>query len=107
MGDNDNLAAMVATVANADALIICSDVAGLYTADPNRDPNATLIPVVERISPEIYALAGGAASKVGTGGMRTKIEAAEKAYQEYLEGRDPGKSLVKLKAELGCGVTSS
>ena len=107
VGDNDNLAAMVATVANADALIICSDVAGLYTADPNRDPNATLIPVVERISPEIYALAGGAASKVGTGGMRTKIEAAEKAaahgidtviidgHQEYsfqciLAGNNPG-----------------
>lgn len=107
VGDNDNLAAMVATVANADALIICSDVAGLYTADPNKDPNATLIPRVQHIGPEIYALAGGVSSTVGTGGMRTKIEAAEKAvahgidtliidghqeqsFQRLLAGENPG-----------------
>ena len=107
VGDNDNLAAMVATVANADALIICSDVDGLYTADPNKDRCASLIPEVTTISASIYALAGGATSTVGTGGMRTKIEAAEKAaahgidtliidghksesFQCILAGKNPG-----------------
>ncbi|MEE2024527.1 glutamate 5-kinase [Alkalimonas mucilaginosa] len=79
VGDNDNLAAMVATVANADALIICSDITGLFTADPNKDPSAQLIPEVRTIDERIYSLAGGASSSVGTGGMRTKVQAAEKA----------------------------
>ncbi|MCB5225702.1 glutamate 5-kinase [Alishewanella sp. 16-MA] len=107
VGDNDNLAAMVATVTQADALIICSDVDGLYTADPNKDPKATLIPTVKKIDQRIYDLAGGATSSVGTGGMRTKIEAAEKAttqgvdtvildghqadsFQCLLAGKNPG-----------------
>lgn len=107
VGDNDNLAAMVATVSHADALIICSDVNGLYTADPNKDPSALLLPEVQQIDKRIYALAGGASSSVGTGGMRTKIEAAEKAtaqgvdtlildghqadsFQCLLAGRNPG-----------------
>ncbi|GAB58561.1 glutamate 5-kinase [Rheinheimera nanhaiensis] len=85
VGDNDNLAAMVATVANADALIICSDVDGLYTADPNKDANASLIAEVRKIDQHIYGLAGGASSKVGTGGMRTKIEAAEKATAQGID----------------------
>ena len=85
VGDNDNLAAMVATVAGADALIICSDVNGLYTADPNKDPQASLIPEVAKIDQSIYALAGGATSSVGTGGMRTKIEAAEKAAAQGID----------------------
>jgi len=85
VGDNDNLAAMVATVVNADALIICSDVSGLYTADPNKDAAARLIPEVLLIDQSIYALAGGASSRVGTGGMRTKIEAAEKAAAQGID----------------------
>ena len=95
VGDNDNLAAMVATVANADVLIICSDVDGLYTADPNKDPKASLIPEVRKIDQRIYDLAGGASSSVGTGGMRTKIEAAEKAAAHgidtvIIDGHKPG-----------------
>ena len=85
VGDNDNLAAMVATVACADALIICSDVDGLYTADPNTTPDASLIPEVRQINEAIYQLAGGAVSAVGTGGMRTKIEAAEKATAQGID----------------------
>ncbi len=75
-GDNDRLAARVATMASADLLILLSDVAGLYTAPPNDNPDATLIPIVERVTPAIEAIAGGAASELSRGGMRTKIEAA-------------------------------
>jgi len=75
-GDNDRLAARVATMASADLLILLSDIAGLYTAPPKEDPSATLIPIVERVTPEIEAMAGGAASELSRGGMRTKIEAA-------------------------------
>ncbi len=76
-GDNDRLAARVATMASADLLVLFSDVAGLYTAPPARDPAAPLIPVVPRITAEIEAMAGGAASILSRGGMRTKIEAAQ------------------------------
>jgi glutamate 5-kinase len=76
-GDNDRLAARVATMASADLLILFSDVAGLYTAPPESDPQATLIPVVPRITAEIEAMAGGAASILSRGGMRTKIEAGK------------------------------
>src|ERR1700678_2014219 len=75
-GDNDRLAARVATMASADLLVLLSDVAGLYEAPPKDDPEAKLIPVVERITPAIEAMAGGAASELSRGGMRTKIEAA-------------------------------
>jgi glutamate 5-kinase len=75
-GDNDRLAARVATMASADLLILLSDVAGLYEAPPKDDPNAKLIPLVDRITPQIEAMAGGAASELSRGGMRTKIEAA-------------------------------
>src|SRR5271163_1417025 len=68
-GDNDRLAARVATMASADLLILLSDVAGLYTAPPGEDPAAALIPVVERVTPEIEAMAGGAASAFSRGGM--------------------------------------
>ncbi|GGC45574.1 glutamate 5-kinase [Chelatococcus reniformis] len=80
-GDNDRLAARVATMAGADLLVLLSDVDGLYTGPPASDPGATLIPVVERITPEIEAMAGGAASEHSRGGMRTKIEAAKIATQ--------------------------
>jgi glutamate 5-kinase len=78
-GDNDNLSAMVANLVDADLLLILSDIRGLYTADPRTDPNARLIPVVERITAETESLAGGAGSAGGTGGMVTKIEAAKVA----------------------------
>jgi len=80
-GDNDRLAARVATMASADLLILLSDIKGLYTAPPKDDPSATLIPVVERVTPAIEAIAGGAASEFSRGGMRTKIEAARIATQ--------------------------
>ncbi len=77
VGDNDTLSAFVANLVEADLLVILTDAPGLYTADPRVDPHATLIPVVPRVTPEIWALAGGAGSHRGTGGMHTKIQAAE------------------------------
>jgi glutamate 5-kinase len=75
-GDNDRLAARVATMVSADLLILLSDIAGLYDAPPTDNPDARLIPVVEKITPAIEAMAGGAASELSRGGMRTKVEAA-------------------------------
>ena len=76
-GDNDRLAARVATMASADLLVLLSDIAGLYTAPPHLDPAATLIASVPRITAAIEAMAGGAASIFSRGGMATKIEAAK------------------------------
>jgi glutamate 5-kinase len=76
-GDNDRLAARVAQMTSADCLVLLSDVDGLYTADPNREPNASFIERVLRITPEIEAMAGKAQSGVGSGGMTTKILAAK------------------------------
>lgn len=76
-GDNDRLAARVATMIGADLLVLFSDVDGLYTAPPAGDPSAEHISVVERITPAIEAMAGGAASELSRGGMRTKLEAAK------------------------------
>jgi glutamate 5-kinase len=76
-GDNDRLAARVAQMISADCLILLSDVDGLYTADPTRDPHATFIGEIRAITPEIERMAGGAASAVGSGGMATKIAAAK------------------------------
>jgi glutamate 5-kinase len=78
VGDNDRLSARVAQLVGAEALVLLSDVEGLYTADPRRDPTATLIARVSRLTPEIEAAAGGAnaAAGVGTGGMATKLQAA-------------------------------
>ncbi|MBQ9980859.1 MAG: glutamate 5-kinase [Oscillospiraceae bacterium] len=75
-GDNDTLSAQVAVVTEADALIMLSDIEGLYNCDPNKNPDAKLIPVVERIDESIEKIAGGAGSNRGTGGMQTKISAA-------------------------------
>ncbi|MFQ5971981.1 MAG: glutamate 5-kinase [Alphaproteobacteria bacterium] len=80
-GDNDRLAARVAQMASADTCVLLSDVDGLYTGDPNRDPNANHVPVVERITPEIVAMAGEPGSEDGSGGMVTKLEAARIATQ--------------------------
>ncbi|MBB5045499.1 glutamate 5-kinase [Rhodopseudomonas rhenobacensis] len=76
-GDNDRLAARVATMSSADLLILLSDIDGLYDAPPGANPDAKLIPVVEQVTAEIEAMAGGAESELSRGGMRTKIEAAK------------------------------
>ena len=76
VGDNDTLGAIVACCVRADLLVLLSDIDGLYTADPHTDPHARLLPVVEEVTPEIEALAGGKGSDLGTGGMETKIRAA-------------------------------
>jgi glutamate 5-kinase len=78
-GDNDNLSAMVANLIDADLLIILSDVAGLYEADPSLHPDAALISEVPRIDENIFKLAGGSHSGLGLGGMFTKIQAADLA----------------------------
>ena len=77
VGDNDTLGAIVACSVKADLLVLLSDIEGLYTADPRKDPDARLIPVVEEVTPDIEALAGGTGSDLGTGGMATKLRAAK------------------------------
>ena len=76
-GDNDRLAARVAQMVGADCLVLLSDVEGLHSADPNKDPHARILPEVSQITPEIEAMAGGSASQVGSGGMAAKILAAK------------------------------
>ena len=76
-GDNDRLAARVATMMGADLLVLLSDIDGLYTAPPAIDPQARFLPVVERITPRIEAMAGEAASGLARGGMRTKLDAGK------------------------------
>jgi glutamate 5-kinase len=93
-GDNDRLAARVATMASSDLLILLSDVPGLYSAPPAEDPYAKLIPLVQRITPEIESMAGGPASGLSRGGMRTKIEAGKIAttggtHMVIADGRVP------------------
>ena len=66
-------------------LVLLSDIDGLYTADPRKDPNATLIPTVEEITPEILALAGGTGSSLGSGGMATKLKAAQIAVSSGID----------------------
>jgi glutamate 5-kinase len=78
-GDNDRLAARVAAMMEADVLVLLSDIDGLYTADPRKDAGAALLPIVDAITPEIEAMAGGAGSALGSGGMATKIMAAKLA----------------------------
>lgn len=79
IGDNDNLSALVASLADADLDILLSDIDGLYTANPKTHPDAKLVSVVEEVTPEIEATAGGAGSKNATGGMLTKLQAAKNA----------------------------
>ncbi len=79
VGDNDTLGAIVACSVKADLLVLLSDIEGLYTADPRQDPAARLIPVVEAVTPEVEALAGGKGSDLATGGMATKLRAAKMA----------------------------
>jgi len=94
IGDNDNLSALVANLVDADWLIMLTDQAGLFTADPRVDPDARLIPEVASIDSTVYRLAGGSGSGLGTGGMTTKVEAAELATRSgsqvvIASGREP------------------
>lgn len=84
-GDNDTLSALVANLVKANKLIIITDTDGLYTADPNIDQHAERIERVKEIDEHIYSIAGGAGSEVGTGGMRSKIEAARIATRGGIE----------------------
>ena len=79
LGDNDNLAAIVAALIDADMLFIATDIDGLYEANPRTHPQARLLAEVAEVTPQVFAMAGGSGSAVGTGGMRTKLEAAAKA----------------------------
>ncbi|WAC64349.1 glutamate 5-kinase [Pseudoxanthomonas sp. SL93] len=85
LGDNDNLAAVVAALVDADALFIATDIDGFYSANPRVNPEARPILDVEALTPEFYAMAGDPGSGVGTGGMRTKLEAAAKAAAAGIE----------------------
>ena len=85
IGDNDTLAAIVSVCVQADLLVLLTDIDGLYTADPHRDPEAKLIPVVEKLTPEIIALGGGAGSSLGTGGMATKLHAAQIVTEQGID----------------------
>ncbi len=96
IGENDSLAAMVANIADADLPIIMSDIDGLYSSDPHKNPDAKVIPVVERIDENIVEMAGGAGSALGTGGMATKISAAKMVTDAGIDmiimnGKDPEK----------------
>ena len=85
LGDNDNLAAVVAALIDADALFIATDIDGFYSANPRTHVEAQPILDVEALTPDFFAMAGGAGSGVGTGGMRTKLEAAAKAAAAGIE----------------------
>ena len=78
-GDNDNLSALVTNVAEADLLLILTDIEGFYSADPHTHPDAVLIPLINGVTREVERAAGGSGSTVGTGGMATKVAAAKKA----------------------------
>ena len=94
IGDNDSLGAIVAVNAKADLLILLSDIDGLYNADPHTHPDAKLIPVVETITDEVLSLAGDAGTSLGTGGMATKLHAAQLTVAQGIDmvianGADP------------------
>lgn len=94
IGDNDQLSAIVATSVQADLLVILTDMDGLYTSDPRKDPSARLIPEVDRVDEAILKLGGSSGTSRGTGGMATKLEAAKMATEAgidtiIVQGRDP------------------
>ena len=104
VGDNDNLSAMVATLAGADLLLILTDQPGLFTADPRVDPNAQLIPEVHRIDEALRAQAGGTSTGLGVGGMVTKLAAANVARHAGIDvviasGREPNVILRVARGE--------
>lgn len=84
-GDNDMLSAVVAVLCRAKLLVILSDINGLYNADPRLHPNARLISRIERIDEKVFSLAGGAGSRRGTGGMKTKLRAAGLATAQGID----------------------
>ena len=93
-GDNDTLSALTAKLVGADMLVILSDINGLYNKDPNRYPDAKIIHTVEQVNESIYEMAGGAGSRMGTGGMKTKLDAAVIATGAHMDmvimnGSDP------------------
>jgi glutamate 5-kinase len=99
VGDNDRLAARVAQMIGADTLVLFSDIDGLYTSDPRRDPNAQFIPEVHELTPEIEAMAGDPGSALGSGGMVTKLEAARIALAAGCRmAIAPGKPLHPLRS---------
>jgi len=103
-GDNDNLSALVTSLAEADLLLILTDIEGLYSANPTCDPDAKLIPLVRSITREIERMAGGSGSNIGTGGMATKISAAKKAARYGVPtilaaGKQPGIVAAALAGE--------
>lgn len=117
VGDNDNLAAMTAAAVDADALIMCTDVEGFFDKNPNVHSNAKLLKHVYEITPSIYAMASGSVSSTGTGGMLTKVEAAEKAaaygidvyivngfdscsLEQLVNGKNPGTHFLPNEAPL-------
>lgn len=81
VGDNDTLGAIVAVSMHADLLVLLSDIDGLYTADPHKDPDAKLLSEVKEITPEIESLGGKSRSGLGTGGMATKLSAAKRCIE--------------------------
>jgi glutamate 5-kinase len=85
VGDNDNLAALVALISEADCLLILSDVDGVYNKDPRNNDDAQLITEVSEITDELYAMAGTTNNPIATGGMKTKIQAAEKAIENGID----------------------
>ena len=108
-GENDSLAALVGGLLDADLVFLLSDIYGLYTGDPRKDTNAKHIPVVEEITPEICALAGGVGSRVGSGGMKSKVEAARIAVQSGIplaisQGKDTNNIAACLNDSGKCTV---
>jgi glutamate 5-kinase len=104
IGENDSLSAIVAKLVKADLLVLLSDIDGLYTDDPRKNPDATLIPVVKEITPEILALAGGSGTSLGSGGMATKLKAAQIAGGAGIDmiianGEDPEKLYALLEGK--------
>lgn len=108
-GDNDTLSAVVASLIDAELLILLSDIDGLYDSDPHKNENAKLIQVVEEITDEIKHMATGSSTKQGTGGMTTKLKAAEIATSRGINmiianGNNPSKTLYTIFDEEPCGT---
>ena len=104
IGENDTLSAIVARLIGADMLVLLSDINGLYTGDPRKDPDAKLIPLVEEITSEILSLAGGTGSSLGSGGMATKLKAAQLSTEAGIDmiianGEDPEKLYALLEGK--------
>jgi glutamate 5-kinase len=104
IGENDSLSAIVAKLVDADLLVLLSDINGLYTEDPRVNADAKLIPVVEEITPDILSLAGGTGTALGSGGMATKLKAAQIATEAGIDmiianGEDPEKLYCLLEGK--------